>query len=133
MNNKALRLPIILFALMAMVGVIQMFRPKERLEPKPFRDASEVATFDASMVGNNVTINGMTAAQYAAQPNNALPLSQTPPQSWSLQDLTIRGTGATRTLVFRDGSTRALTPTLLALLPHDIQRNVTYDGQSYDR
>jgi hypothetical protein len=129
MNNKALRLPIILVALMAMVGVIQMFRPRERLEPEPFRDASTVETFDASSVGSNVTINGMTAAQYAAAPANALPLSQTNPKSWSLTNLNIQGSGSTTTLVFSDGSTRLLTPELLRQLPQEIQRNVTYEGE----
>jgi hypothetical protein len=129
MNNKALRLPIILVALLAMVGVIQLFRPKEKLEPKPFRDASTVETFDASKVGNNVMINGMTAAQYAAGSNSPLPLSQTNPQSWSLTDLKIQGSGGATTLVFNDGSTRLVTPDLLKQLPRAIQRNVSYEGE----
>jgi hypothetical protein len=129
MNNKALRLPIILVALIAMVSVIQLFRPKERLEPKPFRDASTVETFDASQVSNNVTINGMSAAQYAAGSSNTLPISQTNPQSWSLTDLKIRGSGSSTTLVFNDGSTRLVTPELLKQLPQAVQRNVSYEGE----
>jgi hypothetical protein len=127
MSNKALRLPIILVALLAMASIIQMFRPKEKLEPKPFRDSSTIETFDASKVGSNVTINGLTAAQYAAGTPSALPLSQTNPKSWSLTDVKIQGSGSTTTLVFSDGSTRLLTPELLRQLPQALQRNVSYE------
>lgn len=130
MNNKALRLPIILVALMAMVGVIQAFRPKERLEPAPYRDATQVETFDASKADGNLILDGQRAADLVNAPAQRPQLkSLTPPHSWSMADIdSIEKVGSRTTLVFIDGSRRDLNASLYQQLPGELQVRVGYEA-----
>ena len=128
MNNKALRLPIILVALMAMVWVIQTFRPHKRLEPTPYRDTAAVATFDASKTDRNLLVNGQRASELTPAGRTTLK-SLLNPSSWSLSDIdSIEKVGSRTTLVFIDGSRRDINPSLYQQLPGDLQVRVSYEG-----
>jgi hypothetical protein len=127
MTNKALRLPIILLALMVMGGMIQWLRPKN-LEPKPFRDASNVETFNASQTGNNVIINGHKMSDLANTESSYKTINFQ--KAWNLSDIQhIEGRGGKQILVFVDGSTREVTPLLYKQLPGNIQVRLSYERQ----
>jgi hypothetical protein len=126
MSNKALRLPIILLTLMIMAGIIQAVRPKGRLEPKPFRDASTVETFNASSTTGNITINGHNISEINSMETTYKPMSLQ--KSWNPTDIKrIEGNGSKQILVFIDGSTREVNPSLFKLLPGSIQARLSYD------
>jgi hypothetical protein len=128
MNNKALRLPIILLALIMMGGVIQFFRPHKKLEAKPFRDPSSVETFEASEAGSNITINGHKASELTTTTSSYKPLSLNQPQSWNVTDIQrIEGKGSSSVLVFSDGSTRDVNPSIYKQLPSAIQTRISYE------
>jgi hypothetical protein len=70
MSNKALRLPIILVALMAMAGIINWLRPHTKVEAPTRSSTLEVEAFDpneAVSATTKVTINGLSQADYAAR------------------------------------------------------------------
>jgi hypothetical protein len=128
MTNKALRLPIILLALIMMGAVIQFFRPHKKLEAKPFRDASTVETFEASQVSGNIIINGHKASEFNSEVSSYRPLSLGQPQSWNVTDIQrIEGKGNGSILVFSDGSTRDVTPAIYKQLPSAIQVRLGYE------
>ncbi len=131
MSNKALRLPIILLALIIMGSVVQAFRPKEKLEAKPFRDPSTVETFKVNQVGDNITINGHNVSDLVNQPSSYRPLSLAQPKSWNVSDIQrIEASGSSNILVFTDGSTQNVTSAIYKQLPSAIQVRLSYDRQN---
>lgn len=127
MTNKALRLPIILLALLVMGGVIQQFRPKQPLEAKPFRDASSIQTFDITQTPGNLSINGHNPSDISTLQAAYRPLSLQ--QSWSPTDIQrIEAKGNKRILVFTDGSMQEVTPSIFKQLPASIQVRLSYHG-----
>ncbi len=128
--NKALRLPIILVALMLLVGVAMMFRPKTTLV---VRDGNATATeqFDPDKLGPNMVINGRKVSEYATLESAppASPISMKDPKTWSLASVSlIRGVSGKTMIYFVDGSSREVTASLLKVLPGDLQTRLTYEG-----
>jgi hypothetical protein len=120
MRQKVLRLPLMLVGLMIMGWVIMTFRPNvqanQQNQPDTYRDASSVQLLETSDL-----------------PTTATPAPQRPtlsihhPSSWTLNDITsIKKEGNVTTLVFRDGSARQVTQTLLQQLPSALQTRVGY-------
>lgn len=131
MNNRALRLPIMLLAIIVLFAVVQAFRPREKLVAKPFRDPAQIETFEATKVGDNIIINGHKASEFAEAIPNYKPLSLSQPQSWDVSDIQrIEAKGSFSTLVFTDGSTRDVTAAIYNQLPSAIQVRLSYDRQN---
>ena len=131
MSNKALRLPIILLALIIMVSVVQAFRPKEKLETQLFRDPNIVETFKVTQTGDNITINGHKASEFVNQTSSYKPLSLAQPKNWNVSDIQrIEVKGSNHTLVFTDGSTQTVTSIIYQQLPSAIQVRLSYDRQN---
>jgi hypothetical protein len=132
---KVLRLPVILVALMAMAGIINWLRPHTKVEPPTRSSTLEVAAFnpDEATSDTNITINGVSQVEYETQlgeQETQLPIAFTKPNEWTSGDITsIQGQGGKTTLVFRDGSTREVTPTLYSQLPGDLQTKVGYSRE----
>jgi hypothetical protein len=130
---KALRLPVILVALMAMAGIINWLRPHTKVEPPTRSSTLEVEAFDPDKEVSGLTINGMSQAEYEAQvkEQNTQPLiAFKKPNEWTSADITsIKGQGSKTILVFRDGSTREVTPVLYSQLPGNLQTKVGYSRE----
>jgi hypothetical protein len=133
MSNKALRLPIILVALMAMAGIINWLRPHTKVEAPTRSSTLEVEAFDsneAASANTNITINGLSQAEYAAQnseQNLQQPIALKKPNQWTSADITlVKSQGSKTILVFRDGSSREVTAALYNQLPGSLQTQVGY-------
>ena len=132
---KVLRLPVILVALMAMVGIINWLRPHTKVEPPTRSSTLEVEAFDPeeATANTNITINGVSQVEYETQleeQNTQLPIAFKKPYEWTLGDVTsVRDQGSKTILVFRDGSTREVTPTLYSQLPGNLQTKVGYSRE----
>lgn len=129
---KAFRLPVILVALMAMVGIINWLRPHTKVEPPTRSSTLEVEAFDPDEASSSdsLTINGMSQADYEAQlreQNTKELIAYKKPSEWTSADITaITGQGSKTILEFSDGSTREVTSILYSQLPGDIQTKVGY-------
>lgn len=130
---KVLRLPVILVALMAMIGIINWLRPHTRVEPPTRSSTLEVEAFDPDKAVSGITINGVSQAEYEAQikEQTAQPLiAFKKPSEWTSADITsVQGQGGKTILVFRDGSSREVTPVLYSQLPGTIQTKVGYSRE----
>ncbi len=126
---KAFRLPVVLVALMAMVGIINWLRPNTKIEPTR-SSTLEAKAFDPAKADRGVTINGVSQAEYEAQlseQQNRELIAYKKPAEWTSADVTsIGGQGGNVVLVFRDGSRREVTPALYSQLPGELQTKVGY-------
>jgi hypothetical protein len=118
LRQKALRLPLMLVGLMVMAWVIQSFRPHVEATPRPYRDPSSVTLLEP-----------VPASNMANTPSLQRPLlSLQKPATWTLEDIAaISKQGSKTVLMFADGSSRDVTPTLLSQLPSALQTRVSYD------
>ena len=130
--SKALRLPVILVALMAMGGIISWLRPHTKVEPPARSSVLEVEAFNPAKASSNITINGLSQAEYAAQVQEQSKklVGFQDPHTWTSADITLVGSKNGKTLLtFRDGSSREVTSALYNQLPGDIQIKVGYSRE----
>jgi hypothetical protein len=128
MNNKALRLPIILVALMLMVSIAWNFRPKTTMTVRD--NSAPTETFNPDKLDPNMVIDGRKVSDYATLESTQTPgLSAGDPKTWTAAHISmIKTVNGTTILYFVDGSSRPVTPTLVKLLPSEVQLRLSYEG-----
>jgi hypothetical protein len=129
--NKALRLPIILVALMLLVGIAMLFRPKTGLVVHNGNAEATAEHFDPNKLDPDMVINGRKVSEYATLEPAPLasPISAKDPKTWSGASVSlIKGVNGKTLIYFVDGSSREVTPTLVKLLPGELKTRLTYEG-----
>ncbi len=127
--NKALRLPVILVALMLIAWIGLSFRPKTALVIRE-GEAATNETFDADTMGPDTIINGRKVSEYATLATTSQPsISAKDPKTWSSATVSlIKASNGKTTIYFVDGSSREVSANLLKLLPGDLQTRLNYEG-----
>ncbi|MGL4609861.1 MAG: hypothetical protein ACRCYY_09275 [Trueperaceae bacterium] len=129
--SKALRLPIILVALMLMFGIISWLRPRATVEPPVRSSTVEVESFEPEKANDLVRINGLSETGYAAQvqeQSKTTPLALQKPDVWTPAYIrSIESQGNKTIIVFVDDSTREVTPTLYQQLPSALKDRMDYE------
>jgi hypothetical protein len=130
--NKALRLPIILVALMLMIWIGWSFRPKTNMVVRDGNTATATTErFDPDKLDPDMVIDGRKVSEYAPLETTPLesPISAKDPKNWSLVSVSlIKATNGKTMIYFIDGSSREVTPNLVKLLPSELQTRLSYEG-----